>query len=150
MTYESWESYKANFIEKYKNFTIQDLPNEFKTIPTFRKQENEDWSGTKVAFEQSLVDIGINWFIYIKFYIDKNNGTNIPLVIGKTGSMNVNDRDSDISFSINIKDGPARRFLYEENLEWNKEVIAVLPCKSEQDAYEKEKFYQSKLKLFGS
>ena len=64
--------------------------------------------------------------------------------------MLVNDSGSDVSFSTNTEDGPARRFLIEEKLEWNKEIIAILYCESEQDAYEKERFYQEQLKLFGS
>ena len=64
--------------------------------------------------------------------------------------MNVNDRGTDVSFSTNINDGPARRFLQENGYQWNKEIVAILPCESEQDAYEKEELYLEKLNLFGS
>ena len=37
-----WKEYKEKFIKLYENFNINDLPNEFKIIPTFRKQNSEN------------------------------------------------------------------------------------------------------------
>lgn len=125
------------------------MPECFLVYPTFRKQNSKNWRGAKVPFEQNLVDGNIGWFVYIKFYINKNDEIK-PLVCGKSGSKLVNSNGSDISFSENVEDGPARRFLSEESLEWCKTQIAILKCDSEREAYEKESFYIKKLNLFGS
>lgn len=92
-----------------------------------------DWSNARSAFEQSLVDMNVGWFVYIKFYVN-HDGCIKPLVVGKSGSLLVNSNGSDISFSIDVNDGPARRFLIEEDLEWCKTQIAVLPVDSEEEA----------------
>lgn len=144
--YIVWSEFKNKFKIKSNNI---DLPKDFKLYPTFRVQSSDDWGGANNAFEQSLVDDDIQWFIYLKFYLD-NDSNSIPLVCGKSGSLLVNSRGSDVNFSTNIDDGPARRFLLEENLQWDKTKVAILKCASEQDAYDKEKYYLKKLNLFGS
>ena len=149
--YISWECYKKNFIVNINRIN-NDLLNDFKIYPTFRIQDSEDWSGgTKQAFEQSLVDDDITWFIYIKFYLDEQN-TSKPLVCGKSGSILVNSSGSDLSFSTDINDGPARRFLAENSGKylWDKTKIAILPCNSEKEAYELENKYTELLNLFRS
>lgn len=150
--YILWEDYKKKFL-KFSilniNFQLNDNFNEFQLIPTFRTQDSDTWERSRTVFEQNLVDLEIGWFVYIKFYIDSEDNVK-PLVIGKSGSLLVNSSGSDVSFSTNINDGPARRFLYESNLEWCKTQIAILKCSSEQEALEKENFYQNKFKLFSS
>ena len=144
--YIPWEDYKKMFVISSENVVLLE---EFKLISTFRTQDSEDWTGSRAAFEQNLIDEEIGWFVYIKFYISKD-GTSLPLVCGKSGSLLVNSRGSDVSFSTNVDDGPGRRFLFEENLQWDKTKIAILKCESEQEALEKEKYYQNKYHLFGS
>lgn len=144
--YIPWNIYKEKFLVSSKDIK---LPKDFKIIPTFRTQDSEDWSNSKTAFEQLLLDLGIDWFVYIKFYINKNNKS-IPLVCGKSGSLNVNCSGSDLSFSTDINDGPARRFLVENNLNWDKTKIAILKSGSEKDAYLAEQKYMKELNLFGS
>ena len=70
-------------------------------------------------------------------------------MVGKSGSKLVNANGSDVSFSTDIDDGPARRFLAENKLKWDKTKIAILKCNNENEAYEKEKHYLNKLNLFG-
>lgn len=152
--YVLWEDFKAkfrkrletnsDFIEKISKF----YPN-FKIIPTFRSQDSNSWNGSKSAFEQSLIDQNITWFTYIKFYISHQNEIK-PLVVGKSGSLLVNARGSDVNFSENEDDGPARRFLIEENLNWDKTKILIIPCESEQEALDVEKKLQKEFNLFGS
>ena len=142
--YVCWSCYKQNF-DNFQNIILKD----FILVPTFRSQESEDWSNSRQAFEQYLIDNNIVWFIYIKFYINKNKVIK-PLVCGKSGSLLVNSSGSDISFSTDINDGPARRFLIENNYQWDKTKIAILKCNFEQEAYEKEKYYKNKFNLFGS
>ena len=141
----SWKDFKNKFAIQDINFTL--LINDFKFYPTFRSKESNDWADAKSAFEQSLVDDNVNWFVYIKFYIDKENKIK-PLVCGKSGSLLVNSSGSDISFDYNPNGGPARQFLIEENLEWDKTRIAILKCNSEKEAYEKESMYVNTLNLF--
>ena len=139
--YIPWEEYK----EKFKTFNIDfKLPKGFKICSTFRTQDSESWEGTKGAFEQSLVENNVTWFVYIKF-----DELNHPLVAGKSGSYLVNSRGSDVSFSTRIEDGPARRFLQENNLNWCKTQIAICPCKTEQEAFELEEKIQKEFNLFG-
>ena len=151
--YIPWEDYKKKFIIRSKEYTnISNILPDFKLYPTFRKQDSNLWSdGSKSAFEQSLVDDDILWFIYIKFYLDAKNNPK-PLVCGKSGSLLVNSNGSDLSFSTDINDGPARRFLAENSGKylWDKTKVAILPCKSEQEAYKLENKYTELLNLFGS
>jgi hypothetical protein len=44
--------------------------------------------------------------------------------------------------------GPARLYLYESNLEWNKTKILVIPCDDEVEAYNLERQIQIKHNLF--
>ena len=144
--YLPWEEYKLKFTTLSNNI---ELPKDFSIVSTFRIQDSENWEGAKQVFEQTLLDLNVGWFIYVKFYINKENKS-IPLVCGKSGSLLVNNRGSDVSFSIDINDGPARRFLAENNFKWDKTRIAILKCNSENEAYKKEEFYLKELNLFGS
>lgn len=143
--YILWEDYKIKFsrkrvtkdislfIEKLKTIETFKYEN-IQVIPTFRTKESENWTGSKNAFEQSLADMNINWFTYVKFYIDKNQVVR-PFVVGKTGSLLVNSSGSDVSFSTDINDVPARRFLNEINRNWDKTQILIIPAKSEKQSY---------------
>lgn len=152
--YVLWKDYKKKF---YKNVDLNiDFINYIKKLYknsfiqiTYRTQDSLDWSGARQAFEQDLVDKDISWFAYIKFYIDKNE-TLKPLVVGKTGSLLVNKTGSDVLFSLDENDGPARKFLKEENYLWDKTQIVIIPCETEDLAYKIEKEIMENYKLFGS
>lgn len=73
-----------------------------------------------------------------------------PLVVGKSGSLLVNVSGSDVNFSMDVKDGPARRFLAENALCWNKTEIAVHPCNDEGEAYQLECNIAKSILLFNS
>lgn len=147
--YILWDEFKNKIKTQFvENDFIFDIKNKYlnaKIISTFRSQNSNNWAGSKSAFEKSLVEQNISWFVYIKF--DENNN---PLVVGKSGSLLVNFKGSDISFSTDIGDGPARRYLNEENLNWNKTQILVIPCNSEKEAFKIEKEIQKNYNLFGS
>lgn len=161
--YIHWEDYKKkfnskrltrdieNFIINIKNLDIfhpknmgpigsYDIDDIVQLVPTFRNQDSQDWTGTRNAFEQNLVYLGIEWFTYIKFYINKN-GTIRPLVVGKSGSSLVNSNGSDVNFSGNIEDVPARRFLIETKTIWDKTQILTIKAKSKKQAL----FYEWKI-----
>lgn len=106
---------------------------DFIKVKTLRSQDSDSWNGSRKAFEDQLVLLGIGWFVYIKSYIDRL-GRSVPLVVGKSGTTLVKLSYSDLSFSTDVSDGPARRFLMEEQVEWDKESILVLPCQSESEA----------------
>lgn len=144
--YVAWEDYRKRFLLQNVNFQ---LPGGFEWIPTFRKQDSDNWEGSRGAFEHHLMELNIEWFIYIKFYVG-NDGEIKPLVVGKSGSILVNSSGSDVSFSVEVENGPARRFLHENGLQWCKTRIAIMKCKDEIDAYSKEKYWMRKLNLFGS
>lgn len=145
-SYVSWSDYKSRF--KTKNIDWK-LPEGFMLIPTFREQDSSSWEGARGAFEQSLVDLNIRWFVYIKFYISADNQV-LPLVIGKSGSLLVNSSGSDLSFSTDTDDGPARCFLADEDLDWCKTQIAILKCDDEITAYEQECRLAADYNLFES
>lgn len=164
--YICWECYKEKFGYKLIDIDFskeiqKEYPNSFMQL-TFRDQNSIDWSGSKRAFEQDLIDKKITWFVYIKFYIDINDNNNYddnlkPIVVGKTGSLLVNLSGTDVDFGewngININDTnytPARIMLYEEDLTWYKDQILVIPCKSENEAFKIENRLQEKYRLFFS
>lgn len=151
-----WSCYKDDFYNNILKIKFTRIKRmfwlrfkwKFFIVPTFRTSENS-WSGDKIAFEQSLVDMGIKWFVYIKFYNDPE-GNIRPLVVGKSGSLLVNSSGSDLNFSTDIGHGPARRFLSKHKLKWNYDIIAIRKCRNEKDAYEKETIIMNKYGLYGS
>mgnify|MGYP003372754878 CR=1 FL=1 len=161
--YIPWKNYKdkienkkeiPNSIKEFQNLIQQNyLNNDIFIQQTFRTQESKNWSGAKAAFEMSLAEKNIVWFVYIKFYRKINDANYIkPLVAGKSGSLLVNKSGSDVNFSENVEDGPARRLLSESNGKyvWDKTKILVVSCKSEEEALKIESEIQKKYNLFGS
>lgn len=155
--YVHWEDYKDKFNRKRLTKDLESFINSLKSLdifqpkqmgpketyniddiikiyPTFRTQESNTWEGSRGAFEQYLIDNKVNWFTYIKFYIDPKTNNIRPLVVGKSGSLNVNNSGSDISFSTDINDGPSRKFLYDINSSWDKTRILIIKAKSERQA----------------
>ena len=159
--YILWEEYKDKFDNKVKNGNInsllkeiqKDYPNAY-IQPTFRTQESQDWTGARIAFEQNLIDKNIGYFVYFKLYLNPNDNNKFDnlklLVIGKTGSLLVNTNGTDVNFSEIEKDGPARKFLKENNYQWDKTKIIVIPTESEKEALRIEKEIKIKYKLFSS
>lgn len=145
--YIPWEEYKENFISMISSFNL-DYHNIIGNIfPTFITKDSSINCGHS-AFDQLLIDKNIDWFVYIKFFIKENEI--YPLVVGKSGSYNVNSNGSDLSFSKNVDDGPSRKFLYENNLDYLYDYIYLIPCKTENEAYSLEKEICSKYNLFSS
>jgi hypothetical protein len=141
--YVDWELYSQKFINSVQKFDFDD----FISIPTFRDQDSDSWEGRKSAFERYLVELNISWFVYIKLYY--NQGQLKPIVVGKTGSLLVNSKGTDLNFSMSTEDGPARRFLQENSLSWCKTQILVKECDGENNSYNLEKLYLDN-GLFGS
>ena len=73
-----------------------------------------------------------------------------PLVIGKSGSLLVNQSGSDFSLSLNMDDGPARRFLHTTGFQWCKTHIALPKTNDEENALQLEQTYRKKFNLFSS
>lgn len=162
--YVPWDDYKAKFNRKRLTKDIESFINSLKSLdifqpknmgpvgtydldeiiklyPTFRTQESDNWEGARNAFEQNLVENNIGWFVYVKFFIDPS-GRIKPLVVGKSGSLNVNTNGSDVIFSTDISHGPARRFLIEtKGARWDKTQILIIKAKSEKQAL----FYENKI-----
>lgn len=143
--YVPWEDYKAKFSRKRTTKNMETFITslrsikglefaDIKLVPTFRDQDSDSWVNKRSAFEKSLVDEGIEWFAYIKFYINAKENSIRPIVVGKTGSLIVNSSGTDVSFSIDSNDGPARLFLHETKQEWDKTQILIIKAKSERQA----------------
>lgn len=115
---------------------------------TFGTKDSQNWLGARFAFEQDLIEKDISWFD-IKFYIDKDEAIK-PLVISKTCSKLVNTNGTDVSFSIDENNVPARKFLKEQHLEWNKIKILIILCENKIKSLEIEKQISIKYNLFES
>ena len=112
---------------------------------TGRNQNSDSWKG-KEAFDQFLVNQGVGWFVYIKFDELGN-----PLVVGKTGTKMVSNSINDIVFDYwNRNNGPARQYLRDKGLDWNRTKVLVVPCNTEQEALDKEKEIHDKYNIFYS
>ena len=150
--YICWSCYKEKFIVNNNINFLKELSINYPISflqSTFRNQNSINWTDSRQAFEQNLKEKDISWFTYIKFYI--NNIEDIkPLVIGKTGSKLVNISGTDVSFSTDITDGPARKFLKENNYNWDKTKILIIPCENEVSALEIELKILNKYNLFSS
>lgn len=118
-------------------------------VSTGRTQNSKTWQN-KEAFDQYLINMNIGWFCYIKFYIDKDDNVK-PLVVGKTGTKLVSNTINDICFSYwDTNKGPARQFLKDRNVDWDKTKVFIIPCNTEIEALEKEKELKEKFNLFYS
>lgn len=115
-------------------------------INTGLTQESENWLNIRAGFEQNLANLDVKWFCYIKFAII--NRESVPYSVCKSGSIIVNKRGSDVSFSTR-EDSASRKYLKENNLLWDKTRIFIIPCKSEKEALRVEKEIQNKYNLFG-
>lgn len=111
-------------------------------IPTGRTQKSNKRNS---LLDDYLVKENITWFVYIKF-----DELGHPLVAGKSGSRLVNSSGCDVIFDRSQYGGPARQYLIENNIDWDKTQIAIYRCDTEKEAYKKEKEIQEKYNLFGS
>ena len=126
--------------------------NRYKVYDTFLGQEDTRWKrGQKYKFQQSLVASELNYFAYIKFYLDKDK--KIALVAGKSGSKRVNTTSGcDLSFSTKPEHGEARKWLLKKGKCWCQTEIIIIWTKtaSEKEAFDIERNLQKKFDLFGS
>ena len=150
--YVPWDQYSKDFLNADVPAGLDALQKVVPgsvILPTFRDQTSKSWAGARQAWEELLTSSGIGWFAYIKLYIGKD-GLARPLVGGKSGSALVNSAGSDLNFSEDAEDGPARQFLVDSNLEWLKTHVLVVPCDEEQLAYAMESDLILHFHLFGS
>lgn len=170
--YVPWDEYKLRFVRKRITRDVEsfmqsvkslplfqpkhmgpadsyDIDEIIQIIPTFREQDIDTWNGARNAFEEYLKELDVRWFTYVKFYVNGNNQIR-PLVVGKSGSMLVNAGGSDVNFSMNENDGPARRFLMDEGYHWDRTKLMILKAKSEKQALYWEWYLQKQYQLFES
>lgn len=84
----------------------------------------------KEAFDQSLCNLGVGYFVYIKFY--NCNGVRKPLAVCKSSTKLVSDGINDVSFSYyNKKQTASRQFLEDNGFNWWTEEIYVIPISKE-------------------
>lgn len=147
-----------------KKFTIGEIiqeleknpmyTNRFKVYDTFLRQEDIRWRrGKRATYERQLAEAGLQYFAFIKFYLNENN-EKIGLVAGKSGSINVNVR-SDLNFSRNPKYGEAKAWLYKNNLQWSQTEVLIISTLSKEkvasrkEAFEIERFLMREFNLLG-
>ena len=145
--YILWEDLKEKFLNRDPSKFLKTIKGAFPEatiIPTLFPQDSDRWDKHSL-FEQSLVNSGIGWLSYVKF-----DETGRPLVACKSGSLLVNIYGTDVLFIRSVINGPGRRFLLENNLDWDKTKILVIPCKDEDEAFKVESELQINYCLFGS
>ena len=150
--YIPWSDFKDKFNKNVNSFNdfFNDIKNEFEVeiLPTFITKDSPKNCG-HAAFDKYLVERNINYFVYIKFYIDEL-GEIKPLVVGESASLNINSSGSDLSFSKDINHGPSRRFLLEKNLDYYYEHILVIRTNSKDESLLIEKQIKEKYGLYTS
>ena len=102
-------------------------------------------------FEKLLLSddyMGLGFFAYIKFFIDGNESYGI--VAGKTGTYNVNQTGTDVSFDKNKNGGLARQFLISKEFDWDKERIIIIKADSNKKAFSVERELKKRFGLLGS
>lgn len=149
--YILWEDFKNNFIiQNINNKIISQIQLEYngEWFPTFITR-NDPLNCGHLAFDKYLVDKGVRYFVYIKFYKDNENNI-YPLVCGESASFLINSSGCDLSFSKNLKDGPSRKFLIEENFDYLYEQIYLIRTNSREESLKIEKEIIQKFNLFNS
>lgn len=114
----------------------------------FKKGANR-WSMRRV-FTNALIESGLTYFAYIKFYKEGDNS--YALVVGKTKVTEYYRTDICFTKSEKFK-GKAKAFLRDNNLEWDTEkIMVVIPknTKSEQEAIDIEREITGLLGLYSS
>ena len=148
---------KEEMIESLKKSVYK---NRFKVYNTFLLQDEDRWRrGKKKEFQDSLANDKLNYFAYVKFYLDKNdkNDKKYAIVAGKSGSTKVNQSGCDLSFSTKQEDGNARKWLQENKKQWcQTEILVIWPeqtdkiDENEKEAFEIERYLQETFCLLGS
>lgn len=130
--------YKISKEEIIRELKDSEYKNDYYIYETKLKQDEDGWKrGKHHEFEMSLVEDNINYFAYIKFYLD--NGQKYGLVAGKTGSYNVNGSGNDVRFRIQPDTDAAKKWLKDNDKEWCQTEILLIKTKNEdKDASEKE------------
>ena len=107
------------------------------------------WS-KRMVFTNALIDSGLTYFAYIKFYKEGDNS--YALVAGKTKVTEYYRTDICFTKSEKFK-GKAKAFLRDNELEWDTEkIMVVIPnnTKSEQEAIDIEREITGLLGLYSS
>lgn len=144
------EIQNKNFKENFEWVNLFNNNNEFKFnwYLTYRTSK-DSWKNDKNKFEQSLLNDNITYFTYIKFYVNKNNKI-YPLVVGISATLDINQTGTDLNFSTNINNGPARRFLKENDFEWYYDGILICKCNSREESRFIESYIHDKYGLYYS
>lgn len=123
---------------------------EYYVVDTCLGQNEDRWRrGEKSKFQQNLCNLGLEYFAYIKFYLEGYN--KIAIVVGKSGSKLVNkSQGCDLSFSVKATDGAARKWLLNNQRQWCQTKILVVPAKCQREAYAIESELAGRYSLLGS
>lgn len=132
----------VKFILDHCGYKVQMFDTQF-------KMGAKRWSKRR-EFTNALIESGLTYFAYIKFYREGDNS--YALVAGKT---KVTDKyRTDVCFTKSEKfKGKAKAFLRDNNLEWDTEkIMVIIPnnTKSEQEAIDIEREITGLLGLYSS
>lgn len=145
------DGYIRNIYTKQEIINLLDkskYASRYKQYDTCLEQHETRWKyGHRFKYEEKLRLDGIIHFAFIKFYIAKN-GDKIVLVAGKSASKNVFGK-SDLNFSLNPNNGPARQFLEAEKMKWCK-TEAMDNKENRKGAFKIERDLKSMFNILGS
>ena len=130
MNYTKKEQIESDLANQNKRYYIVD---------TYLEQDAIRWRrGYKRRFQKELCNMGLEYFAYIKFFLQNND--KIAIVVGKSGSLNVNkSQGCDLNFSEYPSKGKARKWLFDNHKEWCKTEILIIPAQTQSEAYDIEK-----------
>lgn len=132
----------VKFILEHCSYKVQMFDTQF-------KMGAKRWS-KRMVFTNALIESGLTYFAYIKFYKEDDNS--YALVAGKTKVTEYYRTDICFTKSEKFK-GKAKAFLRDNNLEWDTEkIMVVIPnnTKSEQEAIDIEREITGLLGLYSS
>ncbi len=135
--------------EEDVKFILEHCGYKVQMFATHFKNGANRWS-KRMVFTNALIDSGLTYFAYIKFYKEGDNS--YALVAGKTKVTEYYRTDICFTKSEKFK-GKAKAFLRDNNLEWDTEkIMVVIPknTKSEQEAIDIEREITGLLGLYSS
>ena len=139
---KEFEYEKTYSIKKIREL-LKALKYEYIEVNTLLEQDKSRYKrGKKKEFEESLKEMGIGYFVYIKFFADDeivNEDNLYAIVVGKSGSILKNRYGSDVRFREYPQEGRAKKWLYDNNKKWYHPKILVIKAKDEEEAYKIER-----------
>lgn len=142
--YVEWDEFKSRLYDstldklQFYQEVKQRFPDAF-IQRTYREERNT--RAGQYMMEQDLVDKGITYLVFVKFYINNDTKEIKPLVVGESASKLVNTYGTDIGFSLDDQDQSCTgRYFINSNddLDWFRDEVLIIPFHSKDSAFSHE------------